>query len=219
MRTLAPLVLLVLIVALLAPGLVTARDPSLVAIETEANFLTGHPARNPGGTINVVVEIPAGTLEKWEVNETGDRLEWELKKGVRRMVQYLPYPANYGMIPGTLLAEDRGGDGDPLDVVVLGSAIPRGSVVPATPIGVLRLLDDGEQDDKVLAVPAEGPLAGVRSLAELRERFPGVDTIIETWFSHYKGPGRIETRGFGDAAEARGILEAAVAGYTERAAR
>lgn len=159
------------------------------------NYHIDFPAQPDSGLINVVVEIPAGTNEKWEVAGNG-RLEWELVDSTPRVVQYLPYPANYGMIPRTLLPEVEGGDGDPLDVILLGPAQERGAVVPARAIGILLLEDDGERDDKILAVLLSGPLSDVTDLADLEDRFPGSGSIIETWFTNYKGAGRLESGGF-----------------------
>jgi len=159
------------------------------------NYHIDFPAQPDSGLVNVVVEIPAGTNEKWEVAGNG-KLEWEIEDGTPRVVQYLPYPANYGMIPRTLLPEQAGGDGDPLDVILLGPAQDRGSVVPARAIGILLLEDDGERDDKILAVLLSGPLSDVSDLADLEDRFPGSGSIIETWFSNYKGPDRLESGGF-----------------------
>ena len=178
-------------------------------LRSEQNLLTGVPSRTSEGRVNVVVEIPAGTNAKWETAKDGDGLVWERKDGAPRVVRYLPYPSNYGMVPGTRLPVDDGGDGDPLDVLLLGPARPRGAIVPARLIGVMRLLDRGEQDDKLLAVDPDGPLGDVRDLAELDAAFPGATAIVETWFSHYKGPGKIETRGFGGRDAALAILEAA----------
>jgi inorganic pyrophosphatase len=62
-----------------------------------------------------------------------------LKKGVSRVVQSLPYPANYGMIPQTLSPEEIGGDGDPLDVLLLGEAVPRGAYVKGKLIRVMYM--------------------------------------------------------------------------------
>jgi inorganic pyrophosphatase len=56
------------------------------------------------------------------------------------------------VIPGTFLPTDLGGDCDPLDVIVLGDANSRGEVICARLIGVLRMTDDGEQDDKLISV-------------------------------------------------------------------
>lgn len=177
------------------------------------NYHTDFPAIPEPGLINVVVEIPAGTNAKWEVTEAG-KLEWDIQDSTPRVVQYLPYPANYGMIPRTLLPKTMGGDGDPLDVVLLGPARERGSVVQARPVGILLLRDDGERDDKILAVLLSGPLSDVLDLADLQVRFPGSTSIIETWFTNYKGPGRLESGGFaGVEAALETVVEAS--GYFE----
>ena len=65
------------------------------------------------GLIHFVVEIPAGTNAKWEVDKATGGLHWEQKDGRPRVVQYLAYPGNYGMIPSTSLPYEIGGDGEP----------------------------------------------------------------------------------------------------------
>lgn len=140
----------------------------------ETNLLTDYEPTNSDGTINVVVEIPTGTVAKWEVSKPDGHLNWKFKKGKPRVVQYLVYPGNYGMVPRTLLPKDRGGDGDPLDVTVLGPTMPRGSVVKAKLVGVLKLLDHGEQDDKLITVFKRSALNNVDNLKELNEKIFGV---------------------------------------------
>ena len=166
----------------------------------------------------MVVEIPAGTSDKWEVDPDGV-MRWEIEDGLRRVVSYLPYPGNYGMVPGTLLSEEEGGDGDPLDVLVLGPAAPRGQVITARPVAVLRLLDDGETDDKLIAVALDGPLAEVDSLERLDAEFPGASAIVEIWFTHYKGAGRIQTRGYEGRAAAEQTVARAAAAHRAHNAR
>ena len=168
-------------------------------IATPANILFDYPAIAEAGLVNLLVEIPAGTQQKWEAMKSGDGLKWDRKDGQLRVIKYLPYPGNYGMIPRTLLPREAGGDGDPLDVIMLGSSVPRATVIAVKPIAVLRLLDDGEQDDKILAVPLEGPMSDVNSLAELNQRYSGVTQIIELWFTRYKGPGRMESQGYANS--------------------
>ena len=144
---------------------------------------------------------------------TGDALEWRTLDSGRRVVDYLAYPGNYGMVPRTLLPEALGGDGDPLDVLILGSALPRGSVVPARVVAVLKLLDDGEQDDKLIAVPTDGPFSKVTDLASLESSFANAAKIVELWFTSYKGAGEIESKGWGDARAAIKVLDAAVVAF------
>jgi inorganic pyrophosphatase len=166
----------------------------------------GNPARNEDGTVNVIVEIPAGTNAKWEVNKEG-KLFWEVRDGAPRIVNFLPYPGNYGMIPNTLSPKDRGGDGDGLDVLILGPALPRGTVARVHLIGVMKFLDKGEQDDKILAVMKDTPLGQIRSLKELNESFPGVAEIVHLWFTKYKGPGKMTFQGWGDIDVVEEILQ------------
>ena len=180
---------------------------------TSPNYLTDYAALPEPGYVHVVVEIPAGTSEKWEVSEDGRSLAWESVGGVPRVIRYLAYPANYGMVPRTLLAESNGGDGDPLDVFLLGTAVERGSVQLARPIGVLALRDEGERDDKLIAVPTTGPLAGVRDLRSLEREFPGVLEILETWLHHYDGVGTIELTDRGGPEVALQLVKEASAAF------
>lgn len=180
------------------------------------HFVRDYPPRNTAGDLMVVVEIPTGSIAKWEVDAQSGDLVWELRNGKPREVRYLGYPGNYGMIPRTLLPIDAGGDGDPLDVLVLGAAVPRGSVIAARPIGMLRMLDNGEQDDKIIAVAAGTEFEAVASLAELRQEFPGAAEIVELWFTNYKGPGEMVSRGLVGLEEANAIIQTAIDAYRKQ---
>ncbi|MCF3975071.1 inorganic diphosphatase [Paracoccus salsus] len=168
------------------------------------------------GTVRAIIEIPSGTSAKWEVSKDDPKaVYWEYKNGKPRVVNYLGYPGNYGSIPGTALPKELGGDGDPLDVIVLGQAAPRGAVVDVRVIGVLKMLDGGEQDDKLIAVLAEdSPFSHIESMAQLDAEYPGVSQIVDLWFANYKGPdGGMEGKGFGDAEVARVVLESAAENF------
>jgi inorganic pyrophosphatase len=166
----------------------------------------------PDGWVRAVVEIPAGRLDKWEVKEDG-LLHWDIEDGKPRVVKYIGYPVNYGMVPRTVLSEARGGDGDPLDILVLGPSLPRGTVVETRVIGMLLLTDRGEVDDKILAVAKGTPLEDVQDVPDLERRFPGVTQILQTWFANYKGPGKMVARGFTGRDEAVATLDQAISDY------
>jgi inorganic pyrophosphatase len=138
--------------------------------------------------VRVIVEISAGSNEKWEVDSETGILDWDYKDGKPRVIQYLPYPWNYGMIPGTILPLEQGGDGDPLDVILLGQRAERGAIVEGRVIGMVRMTDRGEQDDKLLAVRPDGIFSAIHGVSELEEQFPGVLEITSIWLRHYKGP-------------------------------
>lgn len=146
------------------------------------------------GAINVIVEIPAGTNTKIEYDIPSGTFKPDQIDGKDRVVAYLPYPGNYGFIPSTMMDEARGGDGDALDILVVGSSQPTGSVVKAKAVGTLLLKDGGELDTKIIAVPAdpiERTLAADNFL-ELMLEHDSAKRIIEEWFLNYKGKGKME---------------------------
>ncbi len=174
----------------------------------DLNLYTDFPAVNADGTANTVIEIPAGTNGKWEVTEETGVLSWEIKNGKPRLIKYLAYPWNYGMIPRTM-----GGDGDSLDVLSLGPMELRGTVAEVKVIGVIKLLDTGEVDDKLIGVLPGSTFWEVDSIAELQAKYPGVIDIMQIWIKNYKGPGVMEILGVGEVDEAMGILNAGIAAY------
>jgi inorganic pyrophosphatase len=182
---------LVLAMAAFAPAL-AADDvtPFVSVLKGDADFMSGYDPVNLDGTINAVVEIPAGTTAKYDTNVNTGMIELEQKNGKPRFVQYLGYPCNYGHVPRSILPKSKGGDGDALDVCVLGPTAPTGAVVKARAIGILTLVDNGEVDDKLIAVAQTGAFATVSSISDLDRRFPGVTTILQTWFTSYKGYGK-----------------------------
>lgn len=107
----------------------------------------------------VVIEVPKGSKNKYELDKkTG------LIKVDRVLFSSVHYPANYGFIPRTY-CEDH----DPLDVLVLGQEqVPPLTLMLAKPIGLMKMRDQGEMDDKVIAVHANDPeYAHYNSIHEL----------------------------------------------------
>jgi inorganic pyrophosphatase len=197
-----------------ANGLKMIDDLTIVSTK---NFVTDYSPTNADGTLNFVVEIPTGTNAKWEVSsDDGTKLAWEIKDGNPRVIKYLGYVGNYGMVPQT-----KGGDGDTLDVLVLGPALERGTVAQAKLIAVLKYREDdastGPEDDKLLAILPGSPLYDdVNSLKDLDEKYPGISLIVETWFNNYKGPGAMFFQSYGDVADAQAVLDAAIKAYATK---
>ncbi len=181
------------------------------------NLLRDFIAVYEDGEVNAAIEIPSGTMEKWEINKTTGLIEWELVNDIPRVVNYLGYPGNYGFIPRTLLSKEQGGDGDPLDIIVLGPPKERGEVVKCKIIGVLFLTDRGEQDDKLVAVSKDSPLYQVNKMSELNDNYSGIPEILQLWFVNYKGPGIMESKGFGDKDRAMDIIKAAMMEFEKSA--
>jgi inorganic pyrophosphatase len=122
-----------------------------------------------------VIEIPQGSKVKYEVDKASGMLRVD-----RVLYSSVIYPANYGFIPRSYC-----GDGDPLDVLVLGSAevVPL-SIVVAEPIGLMRMTDSGKQDDKIVAVHAHDPAFNeYRDISELPRH---VALELRRFFEDYK---------------------------------
>ena len=146
-------------------------------------------------TVNVVIEIPKNTNEKWEVSKLDGSLEHEFFMGAPRIIDYLPYPINYGMIPRTVLPLQLGGDGDPVDAIVLGDALPRGEVVEAKVLGLIKMKDMGEVDDKVITVNKDSDYFKFNSIEEFQENNPKIMKNIIAWFQNYKGNNLVKIEG------------------------
>jgi inorganic pyrophosphatase len=101
------------------------------------------PGADAPAILNAIVEIPQGSKAKYELDKDTGLLRLD-----RVLFSAVVYPANYGFVPRTL-----GDDGDPLDILVLSQVdfVPL-ALVQAKVIGAMRLLDQGEHDDKIIAI-------------------------------------------------------------------
>ena len=176
-----------------------------VAVENSIRhpFLAAQPKKAPEEVL-LAVEIPAGSFTKYEINEEG------LVYVDRFQSMPVVYPANYGSMPRTLA-----GDGDPLDALVLTrEPLHPGVLIAFRPIGYLRMLDKGEQDDKVIGVPTDKvdpTYSNIRDLADL----PEIERQrIEAFFRVYKdlpvGRNPVVLDGYGNAAEAKVLITEAM---------
>jgi inorganic pyrophosphatase len=123
---------------------------------------------------NVVVEIPQGSQDKYEYDEELDVIKLD-----RVLYGSQSYPANYGFVP-----ETRAEDGDHADVVLLTTnSISAGFVVVARAIGFMEMIDGGEVDNKIIAVPVKDPrFDDVQSLDDLPEhKLKEIQNFFETY--------------------------------------
>lgn len=157
---------------------------------------------DPPELLTAVVEIPRDSRNKYELDKT-----LGLYRLDRVLHSAMHFPGDYGFIPRTLAEDD-----DPLDILVL-MAVPvfPGCLIEVRPVGIFYLVDKGEADEKILAVPVADPFT--REVTDL-DGLPGHTLLeVEHFFVVYKDlegarTRRQESRGFGDAAAAkRTVLE------------
>ena len=153
-----------------------------------------------------IIEIPKGSKCKYELDKSTGLLKLD-----RILYTSTHYPANYGFIPRTYAD-----DGDPLDVLVLCSeAIYPMTMMRVYPIGVMRMLDGGKMDDKIIAVPVSDPTyAGIDSIDSLPAHI--FDEMMH-FFSVYKQLENKETavKSLFGRKKAEEIIAEAIAFYKE----
>jgi inorganic pyrophosphatase len=155
-------------------------------------------------SINTIIEINKGSKNKYEIDK---------KTGLIALDRVLhtsqDYPFDYGFVPQTLWE-----DGDPLDVVVLTTyPLVPGIMVRVRPVAVLDMVDGGDSDAKVIAVPEEDPRwDNVKDLSDVN---PHTLKEIDHFFLTYKKLQNkvVETHGFKDAAAARAAFDQSVGAY------
>ena len=146
-----------------------------------------------GGVVYAVIEITKGTVVKNELDcRTG------ILVPVRALHKKYKYIFNYGFINKTYA-----GDGDPMDIAVIcKEKLPPKSVLPCKVVGVIKTIDDGERDDKIIAVPV------YKSAGKEQPRKVRMKTLLK-FFAKYKYPYQRGTviQGVGDEGEALEIIQ------------
>jgi inorganic pyrophosphatase len=130
---------------------------------------------NPPELVNAIIEIPKGSRAKYEIDKDSGLIKLD-----RVIYASMYFPLNYGFIPQTL-----GEDHDPLDIVVLTqvSVVPS-CLIPSRVVGVMRMIDRGEADDKIIAVATQdASVSHIHRVEELPEYFR---VELKHFFENYK---------------------------------
>lgn len=157
--------------------------------------------------VNAIIEIPSGSKAKYELDKETGMLRLD-----RVLYSAVYYPANYGFIPRTL-----GDDHDPLDILVLSQInIQPLCIVRAKVIGVMRMIDSGEGDDKIIAVAADD--ASINHLESAEQIPPHFYSELRHFFEEYK---KLENKtvlveDFQGKQTAIDIIEKAISHYSEK---
>jgi inorganic pyrophosphatase len=165
------------------------------------------PGPQAPDVIYAVVEVPKGSRNKYEYSKKAGVIKLD-----RVLYSPLHYPGDYGFIPQTFWD-----DGDPLDVLVMMNepTFP-GCVIEARPVGMLKMIDKGELDYKVLAVPATDPnFDEYHDLSHIPAHFP---KEVRHFFNVYKQLQGTESRdeGWVDAVGARETILRSIQIYHEK---
>lgn len=163
--------------------------------------------------VNIIIENTVGAVPvKYEVDKDSGAIF------VDRFVHTpMFYPGNYGFIPHTL-----SDDGDPVDVLIVGDMpVIAGAVMPVNPIGVLRMEDDGGMDEKIIAKPTTKMFPYHDKVENYTDLPEIVCQQIEHFFTHYKDLEKgkwVKINGWGDAAEAKKLIQEGIDRVNKKAA-
>jgi inorganic pyrophosphatase len=162
------------------------------------------PAQPEPGLINVLIEIPGGSKNKYEFDKDMNAFALD-----RVLFASVKYPYDYGFVPNTLAD-----DGDPLDgMVMMDEPTFPGCVIAARPIGMLLMIDGGDRDEKILCVPAEDPRYNeVKSLGDIAPH--RLEEIAE-FFRTYKNLEKkvTEIQGWKDVDAVTPLVEECIKAY------
>ena len=144
--------------------------------------------------MNVVIEIGKGSANKYELDKETGLITLD-----RVLHSAQTFPFDYGFIPQTLWA-----DGDALDVVLLTTyPLLAGTLVRARPVGLINMIDGGESDDKIIAVPVSDPRWDM--VKDLEDINPHTLKEFEHFFTTYKKLQNKEVKITGFAPKAKAI--------------
>jgi len=172
------------------------------------NYLALPAGEGAPAEVNAVIEIPRGQTNKYEYDKALHVFRLD-----RNLYSPVHYPGDYGFIPSTLSH-----DGDPLDVLVLVDAPSfTGCVMTVRPLGFLEMVDQGQADEKVLAVGTNNPI--FKDVRDYEELYPHLLREIEHFFTIYKELEAKTTRikGWHNAARAREIISESQSSYAKKA--
>lgn len=162
------------------------------------------PAQPKPGQINVLIEIPGGSKNKYEFDKDLGAFALD-----RVLYASVAYPFDYGFVPNTLAD-----DGDPLDgMVMMDQPTFPGCVITARPIGMLEMIDGGDRDEKILCVPEKDPrYAEVKSLSDVASH--RLEEIAE-FFRTYKNLEKkvTEILGWKDVDQVKPLVEQCIQAY------
>lgn len=157
------------------------------------------PGDIDSGVVNVVVEIPFGSINKIEWDHTTKTMRLD-----RTEPASFPEPANYGFIPQTI-----SGDGGELDVLIISTTIiPTGTTIKAKVVGLMKFTDEGEVDDKVIVAPVadcHNDESGLTAVVLSQQKMDQ----ISYHFNHYKdeeGLGETVVNGWFGENEAKTVI-------------
>ncbi len=168
----------------------------IVALTACKTDYTKLPTYTPRKQLQAVVEIPAGTNHTLKYNRQTHEFVADKEAGQDRVIEFLPYPGNFGFIPST----ETNKAGKPLEILVLAESAAQGTIMEVIPIAVLQLETAGDLDHKIIAVPArpKDQIIAATDFYTFSTKYPAAKAILQQWFVHNTPTARSKFVGWKD---------------------
>lgn len=161
------------------------KDETIINQSSNINLYKEIELFNNDNTINVIIENPKGTRHKWKYSISNKRMEPDYFMG-NKIITDVEYIFNYGVIPQTKFSISSGGNGGPLDVIVLSNRkLKTGDQINVKPIKIIKTYDDGSLNYKIVAVDSKNSDLNKKQIDyEIK--------LIISWLGKYMGNKRIK---------------------------
>jgi len=162
--------------------------------------------------VNVIIEIPKGSNNKYEIDKTTGLIKLD-----RANYSAAPFPYDYGFVPQTLWD-----DNDALDVIVLTTfPLQTGILVQVRPVAVMEMIDSGESDYKIIAVPTEDKRwEDVQDLGDINKHtLKEFQHFLETYKALKGKPAPVEIKSIMGKTEAIAAINKSIALYKQKFAK
>lgn len=161
--------------------------------------------------LQVVIEMPAGSMDLFAFDGQSGRIVPIQKDGQQQAINFLPFPANFGFIPGTSLDVSGNPAGAPVRIMVLGEDLPTGTITETRLLGLLKVKEGGKEKQILLATPLtitdqQPPLQGFQDFLLYRD---SLKQAVEEWFVFYRNLPDTQIIGWDDEKAALRVVQRA----------
>jgi inorganic pyrophosphatase len=158
------------------------------------------PIYSNTGQLQAVISVPAGSNHQMRYDPESKSFVPAKQAGDDQVVDFLPYPGNYGFIPSTLIEDPENGEGHAVNILVIAESVPTGTVMEVVPLGTLLLDKKGVVDYTVVAVPAKPSeqIISATDYATFSQKYPAAKDIVQKWLAQHNPQQRARVMGWKD---------------------
>lgn len=180
----------------------------LLVLSCQTDFRDLSPFGERG--VYAVIEMPAGTNSVYKFDQNTGGIAPVMDGERQKTIDFLPFPANFGFVPGTQQILDGDDTQHPLRILVLGSNLKTGTVVETHLIGLLRIRESGKDADFLISVPLGREGGKIIDFRDFLLNHDAAKQLLEEWFVYHQGLPDTQILGWDDEKAAMQLLRSFV---------